>query len=387
MYLSDHNSYCEAPCSHACPTHIDIPGYMKALAEGDAAGAAALVREELPFPGILGRVCPRYCEPACRRGEVDDPIAICGLHRAAADHTDAVLVAGSPTGRRVAVIGAGPAGLTTAWFLTARGHQVTVYDSNEKPGGSLRYSIPEFRLPEKVVEKELAPLWDAGVRFIGESELGFEVDPDGLFDAGFDAVVISVGTWEEPKKVLPGDEAALKGLEVLTRVRAGRSVKLTQSVAVIGDGVTALDVARTARRLGSKNVTVIAQHAGDQLPAGARDLAAAMEEGVKFEFATVAKKVKSRAGKAQGVECVRVTRERGRTREVKGSRFDLNATTVILATGYAPKLGESADYLSLADGSRLAANYYTGPHAGRRRVRRRRRRQRPALGDPRRGQR
>ena len=125
-------------------------------------------------------------------------------------------------------------------------------------------------------------------------------------------------------------------------------------------------MARTARRLGAKNVTVIAQHAGDQLPAGARDLAAAIEEGVKFEFATVAKKVKSRAGKAQGVECVRVTRERGRTREVKGSRFDLNATTVILATGYAPKLGESADYLSLADGSRLAANYYTGrtPDAG-----------------------
>ena len=171
-----------------------------------------------------------------------------------------MLVPGVPTGRRVAVIGAGPAGLTTAWYLTERGNEVTVYDTNQKPGGSLRYSIPEFRLPEKVVEKELAPLWDAGVRFIGESELGYEVDPDGLFDAGFDAVVISVGTWEEPTKLLPGDEVALKGLDVLTRVRAGRSVKLTQSVAVIGDGITALDVARTARRLGAKSVTVIAQN-------------------------------------------------------------------------------------------------------------------------------
>lgn len=360
MYLSDHNAYCEAPCSHACPTHIDIPGYIAALAGGDAAGAAALVREELPFPGILGRVCPRYCEPVCRRGAVDDPIAICALHRAAADHSETVLVPGMPTGRRVAVIGAGPAGLTSAWYLAERGHEVTVYDTNQKPGGSLRYSIPEFRLPEKVVEKELAPLWQAGVRFIGESELGYEVDPDGLFDAGFDAIVISVGTWEEPKKVLPGDEAALKGLDILKRVRAGRRVKLTQSVAVVGDGITAVDVARTARRLGAKNVTVIAQHEAADLPAGARELAAAIEEGVRFEFGTLAKKVKARGGKTQGVECVRVRREKGRFKEERGSRFDVAATTVVMATGYAPKLGESAEYLPLADGRRLAANYYTG---------------------------
>ena len=117
----------------------------------------AIVRDELPFPGILGRVCPRYCEPVCRRGDVDEPIAICALHRAAADHSGTLLVPGVPTGRRVAVIGAGPAGLAAAWFLTQGGHEVTIYDANEEPGGSLRYSIPEFRLPGKVVEKELEP--------------------------------------------------------------------------------------------------------------------------------------------------------------------------------------------------------------------------------------
>jgi formate dehydrogenase major subunit len=360
MYLSDHNAYCEAPCSHACPTHIDIPAYMAALADGDAAGAAAIVREELPFAGILGRVCPRYCEPVCRRGEVDDPIAICALHRAAADHSDTLLIPGLPSGKRVAVIGAGPAGLAAAWFLTEKGHQVTVYDANTKAGGSLRYSIPEFRLPEKVVDKELAPLWEAGVRFVGESELGYEVDPDGLFDAGFDAVVIGIGTWEEPKHVLPGDDAALRGLDVLKRVREGRAVKFTQKVAVIGDGITALDVARTARRKGAKEIVVIAQHEGEDIPAGARELAAALEEGVKFEFGALAKKVKAKAGKAQGVECVRVVREKGRTKEVRGSRFDVSATTVVLATGYAPKLGDSAEYLPLADGVRLQANFYTG---------------------------
>ena len=359
MYLSDHNAYCEAPCSHACPTHIDVPAYMAALAAGDAAGAAAIVREELPFPGILGRVCPRYCEPVCRRGDVDEPIAICALHRAAADHSDTLLVPGVPTGRRVAVIGAGPAGLTAAWFLTQSGHEVTLYDANAEPGGTLRYGIPEFRLPAKVVEKELAPLWEAGVRFVGESELGYEVDPDGLLDAGFDAVIISVGTWEEPRRVLPGDEAAVNGRELLKRVREGRAVKFTQKVAVIGDGITALDVARTARRKGAKDVVVIAPHEADDLPAGARDLAAAREEGVKFEFGTLAKRINGAGGKARGVECVRVVREKGRRKEVRGSRFELAATTVVMATGFSPRLGDSAEYLPLAD-SRLLGNYYTG---------------------------
>ena len=152
MYLSDHNAYCEAPCSHACPTHIDIPGYLAALAAGDAAGAASIVRAELPFPGILGRICPRYCEPVCRRGEVDEPIAICALHRALADHGPTPAAHAprpvSSSGKRVAVVGAGPAGLSAAWFLTERGHQVTVYDAEAKAGGLLRYAIPEFRLPE-----------------------------------------------------------------------------------------------------------------------------------------------------------------------------------------------------------------------------------------------
>ena len=386
MYLSDHNAYCEAPCSHACPTHIDIPAYMAALASGDAAGAASIVRDELPFPGILGRVCPRYCEPVCRRGDVDEPIAICALHRAAADHSDTLLVPGVPTGRRVAVIGAGPAGLAAAWFLTQGGHEVTIYDANEEPGGSLRYSIPEFRLPGKVVEKELTPLWDAGVRFVGESELGYEVDPDGLFDAGFDAVIISVGNWEEPRHVLPGDDAALNGLELLKRVREGRAVKFTQKVVVIGDGITAFDVARTARRKGAKEVVVLAQHEADDIPVGARDLAAALEEGVKVEFGALTKKVKTKAGKAQGVECVRVVREKGRRKEVRGSRFEVAATTVVMATGYC---AQARRQRRLPAARRLAAHRQLlhRPHARRGRVRGRRRHHRLAVGHPRGGRR
>ena len=171
-------------CARSCPS----PASSGACARGTASPSAGAATWTTPSPSAP---CTGRPPTTARR----------------------VLVPGVPSGRRVAVIGAGPAGLAAAWFLTEKGHQVTIYDANEKAGGSLRYSIPEFRLPEKVVDKELAPLWEAGVRFVGESELGYEVDPDGLFDAGFDAVVIGVGTWEEPKHLLPGDDAALRGLD------------------------------------------------------------------------------------------------------------------------------------------------------------------------------
>ena len=173
MYLSDHNAYCEAPCTHACPTHIDIPGYLAALAAEDFAGAAALVREELPFPGILGRICPRYCEPVCRRGEVDEPIAICALHRAAADHSSkARLVSGVSTGKRVAVVGAGPAGLAAAWFLVERGNRVTVYDASEEPGGSLRYTIPGVPPPAEGARQGVAAFVGRGRALRGRVQAG-----------------------------------------------------------------------------------------------------------------------------------------------------------------------------------------------------------------------
>jgi pyruvate ferredoxin oxidoreductase beta subunit len=302
MYLSDHNAYCEAPCTHACPTHVDIPAYLAALAEGDAAGAAAIVRDELPFPGILGRICPRYCEPVCRRGDVDEPIAICDLHRAAADHSKPRLSRGLATGKRVAVLGAGPAGLTAAWFLSARGHHVTVYDAEAQAGGSLRYLIPEFRLPASVLDAELQPLWDAGVRFVGNSKMHYEDDPRGLFEAGFDAVVLSTGATaggdaatgaaNSATDAATGgaapDSPGLDALDFLRRQRDGRGVALSGRVIVVGDGITAIDAARTALRCGAQSVTVVSQHAADTLPADARDVTAAKEEGVSFAFQTEA---------------------------------------------------------------------------------------------------
>ena len=286
MYLSDHNSYCEAPCSHACPTHIDIPAYMAALAAGDAAGAADIVRRDLPFPGILGRLCPRYCEPVCRRAQVDEPVAICSLHRAAADYagTEAPLSGAAPSGKRVAVVGAGAAGLAAAWFLVSQGHQVTVYDSNEKPGGPLRYLVPEFKLPQEVLDGELQPLWDAGVRFVGNSKLGLETEPETLLDAGFDAVVVSLVTSTNLGHMKPSD-GAVDALELLRKARRGEVVALAERVIVAGDDVATIDAARTARRLGASDVIVITSGEPDLGTLGS-DIADAREEGITFAFGT-----------------------------------------------------------------------------------------------------
>jgi len=317
MYLSDHNAYCEAPCTHACPTHIDIPGYIAALAAGDFDGAADIVRAELPFPGVLGRVCPRYCEPVCRRGDVDEPIAICALHRAAADHERKAgesLRTARPSGKRVAVIGAGPAGLAAAWFLTQRGHQVTIYDGREKPGGLMRYGIPGFKLPSKVLDDELQPLWDAGVRFVGGSQVagadmgggtGAAGGPSSLLNAGFDAVVLATGSGPAPGSRAGGGKkaegrasssgAVLDGADLLERVRSGEKVVLAKNVIVAGDGVVALDTARTALRLGAAQVTIVTPCQADAFPAGNRELASAAEEGVKVEYGVKIAKAESLA--------------------------------------------------------------------------------------------
>ncbi len=362
MYLSDHDSYCEAPCSNSCPTHIDIPAFLERVADGDFAAAAAIVADDLPFAGVLGRVCPRYCEPECRRGQVDDPIAICALHRAAGDKSPAKLVPGRSTGKRVAVIGGGPAGLSAAWYLTRAGHAVTIYDRNDKPGGMLRYSVPPFRLPEAVLDRELEPLWDAGVRFVDGVGLGSEVTLEGLLQAGMDAVFVGVGAWRGRSARLAGAKAALDGLEFLRTLHDGRKPRLGKAVVVIGDGQTALDAARSAVRLGAKSVTVVARHAADALPAGARDVAAASDEGVEFVYSAEARKVTTdKAGKATGVECVAVSAgPDGKLRPERGSAFTVPATNVIVAHDYTPDVGDSDEELGFTPWGTLQADPFTG---------------------------
>ncbi len=360
MYLSDHNSYCEAPCTHACPTHIDIPAYLAALAAGDTTGAAAIVRDELPFPGILGRICPRYCEPVCRRGDVDEPIAICALHRAIADHGPSPSAfAPRPSiasGKRVAVVGAGPAGLSAAWFLTQTGHQVTVYDSEAKPGGLLRYAIPEFRLPEKVLDQELQPLWEAGARFVGESKFAGNEAPESLLDMGFDAVVVSTGSGDteaadgDSKSSQPAKHGTLDAMDFLRKARNRKPVRLAGKVVVVGGNLTGLDAARTALRLGATEVTVATKHDAQTLPAGGNELVNAQEVGVKFLFGDDGRAEKE-AG--DGVTLI-IARDELDAKSVEGDRFTgRTAKTGVFVAGDALTGIQSAIH-AIAGGKRTA---------------------------------
>jgi pyruvate ferredoxin oxidoreductase beta subunit len=360
MYLSDHNAYCEAPCSHACPTHIDIPAYLAALAAGDAAGAASIVRAELPFPGILGRICPRYCEPVCRRGAVDEPIAICALHRALADHGRSPAAhaprAAATSGKRVAVVGAGPAGLSAAWFLTQRGHQVTVYDSESKPGGLLRYAIPEFRLPEKVLDQELQPLWEAGARFVSDSKFAGYDSPEGLLDMGFDAVVISTGSGntqaaaKEAASIKPAEPSMLSALDFLRKARAHKPVRLAGKVVVIGGNLTGLDAARTALRVGATDVTVATKYDAGTLPAGSHELAAAIEEGVKFAFGD---KGQAEKDAAKGVTVILATDEVS-AKKASGDKFTGRTATAGVFTAGDALAGMQSAIHAMAGGKRTA---------------------------------
>ena len=185
--------------------------------------AAAIVRRDLPFPGILGRICTRPCEPVCRRGEVEEPIAICALHRAAGDRAPDDIECAPSTGKRVAVIGAGVAGLTAAYYLIKAGHAVTVYDDKDEPGGMLRHCIPEFRLPAAVVENELAPLWKAGVRFVGDVRLGNDISLAGLLSGGYDAAFVGIGAWRSQAVTIPGGKLARDALGFLPRCAPARN--------------------------------------------------------------------------------------------------------------------------------------------------------------------
>ena len=192
MMLSDHNAYCQPPCQVDCPTHIDIPGYLELIAKGSMKEAARLVKEVLPFPYILGLTCPAPCQKACRRALVDEEIAICRMHGHAAEtcllDPPVPYVQDPPTGKKVAVVGAGPAGLTCAFYLSLKGHSVKVFDMQPQAGGMLRYGIPEYRLQKDMMDREFDQVWQLGAELQSNVKLGRDFEIDDLFNQGFDAV-------------------------------------------------------------------------------------------------------------------------------------------------------------------------------------------------------
>ena len=328
LIFSDHNAYCLPPCQNKCPSHIDIPGFLKSNAEGNWRESTRIFKRTIPFPSVLGRVCPAPCEEHCRRDEVDEAIAIRDSHRYAGDQVlKSMLDEGvdppvpfelqPKTGRRAAVIGSGPAGMAAAYYLLIAGHDVTVFERDPAPGGMLRYGIPQYRLPKiEVLEAEYESVSRLGGKMVCDQGLGRDFTLDDLQNQGFDAVVVAIGCYETNKLGVPGEDAAevLDGLEYLRTATLGLPYPghAGKRVVVIGGGFTSMDCSRTSVRQGAAEVTLVYRRDMKDMPA-ANEVHEAIEEGVTAIFqAGPTRVITDKAGKVTGVEFIRIPPGRAR---------------------------------------------------------------------------
>jgi NADPH-dependent glutamate synthase beta subunit-like oxidoreductase len=333
------------PCNEACPAGNDIEGFIRLLGEGQPAEAWRLLKEENPMPAVTGRVCFHPCEYGCNRVHFDAPTSIQALERYAADHAAGELdwAWRAPTGKKIAVVGAGPAGLAAAYHSRRLGHDVVVYDALPQAGGLLRIGIPAYRLPRDILDAEIAAIEKMGVVF----ELGVRVGVDVPFAklAEFDAVFVAAGVHVNRKLGVEGEDGpgVVAGLGLLAKVALGEKFACGRDVVVIGGGNSAVDAARVARRLGA-NVTIAYRRTKVEMPAFEEEVRDAEEEGVRLELLVAPTRIRRDGGAVTGVELQRMELgepdESGRRRPVpvRGSEFDLPCDMVVAAIGEAADL-------------------------------------------------
>ncbi|MEJ2165287.1 MAG: FAD-dependent oxidoreductase [Desulfobacterales bacterium] len=341
------------PCQAACPAHIDVPAYLRMIAMGKADEANAIVREKVPFPGVLGRVCIHPCESVCRRGEVNQPISICALKRYAADNEDGFWKseskAAAASGKKVAVVGAGPAGLTAAFYLRKQGHAVSLFDSSSQPGGMMRYGIPEYRLPRALLDREIKDIMALDVDYKPNQCLGRDFSLDGLAGGGYDAVFLGLGARRSRcirlEGCIPPD--LLLGIDFLRQVAEGRKVRLKDRVVVIGGGSVAVDAALTALRCGATDVKIACLECVDEMSAGPREIAEARAEGVQILSSRGAAEIISEDGRMTGMdlkECTSLFDGRGNfCPEFSDKAECIPVDQVIMAVGQATDLSFLGD--------------------------------------------
>ncbi len=346
-----------SPCQAACPAGINIQGYIALVSQGKFQEAFDLVREKVPFPLVLSRICPRPCEEKCIRGKVDEPVAINALKRFVADWQMEKGVESNlsvpnpplPTNNspfKAAIIGAGPAGLTCAYELTKLGYKVTVFESSSKAGGMLAVGIPDYRLPKELVQKEIREIKAQGIEIKLNTTIGKDLTLDDLEEIGYKAIFIATGAHKSKRLNIPGENLSgvMDGLSFLKRVNLGKKVEIGKRIAIIGGGNTALDAARSSIRLGAEKIYLIYRRTKEEMPAILEEIEKAEEEGAKILYLTLPTKIMEKNGKVSGLKCIPLVLDgmdaggRRKPLPISASEFSLEIDTLIVAIGQSPDL-------------------------------------------------
>jgi len=343
-----------APCKATCPAHISVQGYVALAAEGKYKEALKLIKEENPLPAICGRVCHHPCETVCTRGQVDEPVAIDFIKRFVADldlRSDTRFLPEIKEKKedKVAVIGAGPAGLSSAYYLTIKGYQVTIYEKLPVAGGMLSVGIPEYRLPRDIIQAEIQVVQDMGVEIKTGVEVGKDITIDQLRKEGCKAIFLGIGAQECKALGIEGEDlkGVYPGVDFLRDINLGEQISLGDRVAVIGGGNVAMDAVRTARRTGSKEAFVLYRRSFEEMPANEEEIEECKEEGIEIHTLVNPKRIIGEKGKVKAIECLKMELgepdESGRRRPVpiKGSEFTIEVDAVI------PAIGQESDWSCL----------------------------------------
>ncbi|HUK12893.1 MAG TPA: FAD-dependent oxidoreductase [Thermoanaerobaculaceae bacterium] len=354
LLLSNHYADCIGPCQLACPAGVDIQGYVALAALGKFTDAVRLIKERNPLPAICGRVCTRPCEvKGCRRNLLDQAVGIDYIKRYIADLDLGKAEPFRPTpapanGKRVAVVGAGPAGLACAYYLALKGYQAQIFEAMPEAGGMLRYGIPEYRLPKEVLDLEVSQILDLGVKLSTNVSLGKDFTVASLKQDGFDAVFLGLGAWDSSTMRVKDEDApgVLPGIKFLENFGLRRKVDVHGKVVVVGGGNTAIDCARTALRLGADEVEILYRRTRTEMPANAVEIDEAEHEGVRMEFLVAPTRVIKENGRVAGLECLRMelgepdASGRRSPKPVRGSEFVVPCDFVIAAIGQSTKVSE-----------------------------------------------
>jgi len=351
-----------SPCKTECPAHIAVQGYIKLASQRRYKEALELIKKENPFPAVCGRICPRKCESACTRGEIDDPIAIDEIKKFIAEqdlnaeHRFIPKIKNNYN-KKIAVVGSGPAGLSCAYYLAVEGYKVTVFEKERVLGGMLTLGIPSFRLEKNVVEAEINILKELGVEFKTGIEVGKDLRLQDLREEGYEAFYIAIGAQAGRKLGIEGEEAegVISGIDFLRKVNLGEKLELNEDVVVIGGGNVAIDVARTAVRAGGKKISIYCLEKPEEMPALEEEIEESLSEGIMINNSWGPKRIITEDGKVKGIEfkkCLSVFDENNKF----NPKYDEEETITVKADTIILSVGQAIDWGGLLEGSKIELN-------------------------------